>query len=66
MNILVLVQVLEGHVLIGGEEVKPVIWLQEYVTTSGVEGEKVVMFTWAGTCRFRARRKTILLFLVSG
>ena len=46
---------LAGYVLIGIEEVSPVIWPLGYVTTSRVV--EVVRLTCAGTCRPRARRK---------
>ena len=60
-------QVLAGHVLIGREEVKPVIWPPGYVTPSRMVQMGVVRFMCPGTYRHRAkRRQTVLLLLVSG
>jgi hypothetical protein len=50
-------QVLAGHILIGKEEVKPVMWLPGYVTISRLAEVGVVQAKCAGTRRPRARRK---------
>lgn len=44
-------QVLAGHILIGKEEVKPVMWLLGYVTISRVAKVGVLQAKCAGTCR---------------
>ena len=46
-------QVLAGYVLIGREEVKPIIWPPGYMTISRVVEVGVVRLMCAGTCRSR-------------
>lgn len=48
---------LTGPVLIGREEVKPVIWSPGYMTISGVVEVGIIRLICARTCRPKARRK---------
>ena len=50
-------QVLAGYVLIGREEVKPIIWPPGYMTISRVAKVGVIRLTCFGKCRPRARTK---------
>jgi len=44
-------QVLVGHVLVGREEVKPVIWPPGYMTASRVSEVGLMQATWARTAK---------------
>jgi len=59
-------QVLAGYVLIGRQEVLPVVWSPGYMTTSRMAEVGILRLACAGTCRPRARRKTVLFLSASG
>lgn len=59
-------QVLAGYVLIGRQEVLPVVWSPGHMTTSRMAEVGILRHACAGTCRPRARRKTVLFLSASG